>query len=286
VPREGKKYNKEMNPLLSLNMIKELRQALERNELTIVYQPQVDIRMGKVTGNEALVRWNHPQLGMVPPSEFIPLAEKSGLIVPIGEWVLKTACAQNKEWQNKGLGLMTISVNLSPRQFTQSNIVEVVRGVLEQTELDPQYLDLEITESIAMDVNYVLTTLQQLKELGVRISLDDFGIGYSSLYYLKRLPFDTLKIDQSFVHDCTIDDSDAIIVKTIISMAHHLNLNVIAEGVETREHLVFFQQNLCDEVQGYLFSKPIPAEEMELKILDIKRMLKQFGMNTELRIKE
>ncbi|NRF95572.1 EAL domain-containing protein [Paenibacillus frigoriresistens] len=275
-------YNEEINVLSSLNMTKELRNALQLNELSIVYQPQVNIRTGKIMGVEAMLRWKHPELGMVSPSEFIPLAEKSGLITSIGEWVLRTACAQNKAWQNQGLDPLTISVNLSPKQLTQSNLLEVVKGALNDSGLEPHFLDLEITEGMTMDVDQVLEILQQLKNLGVRISIDDFGTGYSSLYYLKRLPLNTLKIDQSFVRDCTFDDSDATIVKTIVSMAHHLGLNVIAEGVETKEQLLFLQQYLCNEVQGYLFSKPLPAEELELKLSEITSVFQQYGMDLEI----
>ncbi|NRF96067.1 PAS domain S-box protein [Paenibacillus frigoriresistens] len=274
--------NEKTDALSSINIINGLKDALKRNELTVVYQPQIDIRTGRVIGNEVLVRWTHPKFGSVSPGLFITFAEKSGLIVPIGEWVLKTACAQNKTWQDSGLEPMTISVNISPRQFAQRNFEEVVRMVLEESGLAPQYLDLEITEGMVMDINSALPTLHRLKELGVRISMDDFGKGYSSLYYLKRLPLDKLKIDQSFIRDCTTDESDATIVKTIISMAHHLKLNVIAEGVETREQLIFLQQNLCDEVQGYLFCKPLPAEELVQKLSDIKIMVRQYGMDTEL----
>jgi len=255
-------------------MIAQLRKAIERNELTLVYQPRADIRTGRITGNEVLLRWNHPERGTVLPGEFIPLAEESGLIVPIGEWVLSTACEQNKAWRNKGLEMTILSVNVSPRQLAQSNIVDVVKGVLERTGLDPGYLELEITEGMILDVNSVLPVLRQLKEFGVRICMDDFGKGYSSLYYLKHLPVDTLKIDQSFVCDCTIDESDAIIVKTIISMARHLHLHVIAEGVETKEHLVFLRQNGCHEAQGHLISPPLPAGELAEKLPDIEKMLR------------
>ncbi|WP_308637890.1 EAL domain-containing protein [Paenibacillus silvisoli] len=260
-------------------MINELNAALERNELSIVYQPQLDIRTGEITGNEALLRWQHAEFGSVPPAKFIPLAEASGLIISIGEWVLRTACAQNKAWQDAGMAPMEVSVNLSPLQFMQPDFVALVRTILEDTGLPPQYLDVEITEGMAMDINHVLTTLQQLKEIGVRISMDDFGKGYSSLYYLKRLPLDRLKIDKSFVSDCIADENDAILVKTIISMAQNLKLNVIAEGVETREQLQFLQQNLCDAAQGYLFSEPLSAEKLAERLPLIRCKVKDYGMD-------
>ncbi|WP_308637889.1 EAL domain-containing protein [Paenibacillus silvisoli] len=260
-------------------MINELSTALERNELSVVYQPQVDIRTGNIIGNEVLLRWQHARFGHVPPSVFIPLAEESRAIIAIGEWVLRTACEQNKAWQDAGLTPMEVSVNLSPLQFMQPDFVDSVRTILVETGLPPQYLDVEITEGMAMDINHVLTTLQQLKEIGVRISMDDFGKGYSSLYYLKRLPLDTLKIDKSFVNDCITDANDAILVKTIISMAQNLKLNVIAEGVETREQLLFLRQNLCDAVQGYLFSEPLTAEELVAQLPLIRNKMKSYGMD-------
>jgi diguanylate cyclase (GGDEF)-like protein/PAS domain S-box-containing protein len=272
-------YAETMNTRSFLTMERELRKALNQNDLMVFYQPQMDLRTGKVIGNEALLRWNHPEWGMVSPDEFIHLAEETGLIVPIGEWVLKTACAQNKAWQDMGYAPMVVSVNLSPRQFTQSNIVDVVKKALKQSDLDSCYLNLEITESMTMDVENAITTLQELQALGVHISVDDFGKGYSSLSYLKRLPLDTLKIDQSFVRDCTVDANAATIVKTIISMSHNLNLNVIAEGIETKEHLVFLRQHLCNEAQGYLFSRPLPAEKVREKFVKLPKMWKQFGMD-------
>lgn len=274
-------YNACMNTHSLVSMEWELRKAFERNELMVYYQPQVDVRSGRISGLEALIRWNHPEWGFVSPDLFIPLAEETGLIVPMGEWVLKTACAQNKFWQDAGFDPVVISVNLSQRQIIQGNIVQTVKSALEETELSPRYLGLEITESMTMDLNRILETLEELKGLGVKISMDDFGKGYSSLFCLKRLPFDTLKIDKSFVRDCTIDESDSMIVKTIISMAHQLNLNVIAEGVETRDQLVFLQQHLCNEAQGYLFGKPLPAEELERKFAEIQTIVKQYGINTE-----
>ncbi|HSO58410.1 MAG TPA: EAL domain-containing protein, partial [Paenisporosarcina sp.] len=244
----------------NLELEMDLYKAIEMEELMLHYQPQFHLSTGEYIGNEALIRWNHPKRGLVSPFHFIPIAEETGLIIPIGEWVLKTACAQNKAWQMAGFPPIVVSVNLSSRQFAQTNLVEVVERILAETKLEAKYLDLEITESMTMDVDRTISILQSLKKLGVKISIDDFGTGYSSLSYLKEFPIDCLKIDQSFIRDCDLDQSNATIVKTIISMAHHLNIQVIAEGVETKAHLDFLQQNLCDAVQGYLLSKPIPAE--------------------------
>ncbi|TJY41121.1 EAL domain-containing protein [Cohnella pontilimi] len=262
-------------------MQKELSRALNRGQLSLCYQPKVDLRCGVVTGNEALLRWNHPKWGTVSPNEFIPVAEQVGLEVPIGEWVLQTACLQNKRWQDQGHPPMSVSVNLSARQFAQPDLFEKIEAVLQETGLDPRYLDLEITESMMMDVDRSIDTLQKLKTIGVSISMDDFGKGYSSLAYLKRFPIDTLKIDRSFVQECMSDIQDATIVKTIISMARNLNLHVIAEGVEHPGHLMFLQQNLCDQAQGYLFSRPLPAEELECRFPEIPQVLARNGIEPQ-----
>lgn len=253
------KHNQQINPL---KMEMELRKAIERNELMLYYQPKMNLKTGAVVGVEALIRWSHPELGLVSPGSFIPLAEETGLIIPIGKWALHTACIQNKKWQEQGFSPMVVSVNLSVRQFSQSNLVQTVAETIIETGLDPQYLELEVTESMTANIDYTIKTLQQLKDLGVRISIDDFGTGFSSLNYLKEFPVDTLKIDQSFVRELQNNPNDQTIVKTIISMAHNLNLSVVAEGIETREQLVFLQEHLCNEGQGYFFSKPIPAKEL------------------------
>jgi EAL domain-containing protein (putative c-di-GMP-specific phosphodiesterase class I)/FixJ family two-component response regulator len=222
---------------------------------------------------EALVRWQHPELGLVSPARFISVAEESGLIVPLGEWVLRTACAQNKAWQRAGLKPISVAVNLSARQFRQPNLVEMVAGILRETELDPAHLDLEVTESLVMqNVEATIATLGRLKAMGVKLSIDDFGTGYSSLNYLKRFPIHTLKIDQSFVRDVTTDPSDAAIAKTIIAMAHELGLTVIAEGVETEEQKSFLRLRRCDEMQGYFFSRPVPAAEFENLLREDRRL--------------
>lgn len=256
----------EMNAkaLERLTLESELRQAINRQEFLLHYQPRVDMVSGEITGMEALVRWQHPVQGLLYPTKFIPVAEESGLIVPLGEWVLRTACEQNKAWQLAGLKPVSIAVNLSARQFKQQDLVELVSSILQETELDPSYLELELTESMVMqNVEAAIATLTQFKVIGVKLSIDDFGIGYSSLNYLKHFPIGFLKIDQSFVRDITTNRDDAIIAKIIISMAHDLGLKVIAEGVETEEQKSFLCSHRCDEMQGYFFSMPLPAEEFE-----------------------
>ena len=240
----------------------ELRRALDRDEFLVYYQPKVSLRTGRISGMEALVRWQSPERGMVGPDSFIPLAEETGLIVPLGAWVLRTACAQNRAWQDAGLPALPVAVNLSPRQFRQQDIAALVEDALTGSGLDPRYLELEITESMVMrDADRVAALLGDLKRLGVSLSMDDFGTGYSSLSYLKRFPFDTLKIDQSFVRDITCDPDNAAIAKAIIAMAHSLHLKVIAEGVETEGQLAYLRSHGCDEMQGYYFSRPVPELE-------------------------
>lgn len=240
-----------------------LRKALERKEFILFYQPQMNLETNEVIGAEALIRWNHPEIGMIAPADFIPIAEETGLIIPIGEWALRTACMQNKKWQDDGLPPITVAVNISAKQFFQSTLPEVVRKVLNETGLESQYLEIEITESMTLDVESAISTLIELKKIGVMISIDDFGTGYSSLNYLKRFPVDKLKIDQSFMSDCTHDLNDQTIIKTIILMAQLLKLQVIAEGVETNDQVTFLLRHGCVEAQGYYFSKPVPVEEFE-----------------------
>lgn len=250
-----------------LKLENDLRRALERDEFYLVYQPQVLLETEEIVGMEALLRWNHPKRGLVSPVDFIPIAEESGLIVPIGEWVLRTACLQNKMWQNAGYQPICVSINLSMRQFLQPNLAGKIDAILKEIGLDPCYVDLEITESMTLDKETAFDQLIRLKRLGVCISIDDFGTGYSSLHYLKNMPIDRLKIDRSFVSDVMEDSNNAAIVSTITSMAHHLKLKVTAEGVENQEQLQFLRQQHCHEAQGYLFSKPVKAAEFEQSFL-------------------
>ncbi|NLG16038.1 MAG: EAL domain-containing protein [Fibrobacter sp.] len=241
-----------------------LRKALKNNELMVYYQPQLDLATEKIIGAEALLRWKHPDLGMISPAQFIPIAEESGLILPIGEWVLRTACKQAKTWLDTQNKKIVISVNLSARQFQQQDLVSTVNKVLQETGLPPRYLELEITESLGMkNPELTLRTLRELKSMGMHISIDDFGTGYSSLSYLKRFPIDTLKVDRSFVMDIQTDANDAAIVLAIIALAHSLKLKVIAEGVESREQSQFLLEHGCEMVQGFLFSPPVTPEEFE-----------------------
>jgi diguanylate cyclase (GGDEF)-like protein/PAS domain S-box-containing protein len=248
--------------LHQLKMETKLRKALDQNELLLHYQPLVDIQGGRIVASEALLRWVSPDLGMIPPAQFIPIAEESGLIIPIGDWVMRGACAQNKAWQSAGLPLMRVSVNLSSLQFKMGNLVASVRRALDDSGLDPQYLELEITESIMMgNAEDNIRTLHNLKDIGLSFAVDDFGTGYSSLSYLKRLPIDTVKIDRSFIKDIFVSEDDAAITSAIIALGHSLNMNVIAEGVETVEQLDFLRREGCDQIQGFLYSKAVPPAE-------------------------
>jgi diguanylate cyclase (GGDEF)-like protein len=247
-----------------LAMENSLRKALERQEFQIYYQPQVDARTGDIVGVEALLRWQHPDLGVVYPSEFISLAEETGLIVPLGAWVLRTACAQNKAWQAAGLPPIAMAVNLSARQFQDRQLVDSIIKVLEETGMEARWLEMEITESTAMqNADYTNVVLRELKARGIMISLDDFGTGYSSLSYLKKFPIDTLKIDQSFIRDLTANPNDAAIANAIIVLSHSLHLSVTAEGVETSAQAQFLEEHGCDRWQGYLFSHPLTARAFE-----------------------
>ena len=256
-------FSSDMNAgaLERLSLENGLRCALQRDEFRLCYQPRVNIQTGRIVGFEALLRWLHPELGLILPGQFIPLAEETGLIVPIGVWVLRTACRQNREWQELGLPPVTMAVNLSALQFRQHGIKETVLEALTDSKLGGIHLELELTESVVMENPAVAAEiLRQLKKIGVKLSVDDFGTGYSSLAYLKSFPIDTLKIDQSFVRDLVVDADDAAIVSAIISMAHDLGLEVIAEGVETLQQLHFLRARQCDEAQGYLFQRPVDSE--------------------------
>lgn len=268
-------YTPAMNEraLERLHIEGDLRNALEREEFMLHYQPQVDLRTGEIVGVEALIRWQHPELGMVPPVRFIGLAEENGLIVPIGAWVVRAACLQNKAWQKSGLCHLRVSVNLSARQFAQEDLVESIASSLREADLEPQYLEIELTESLVMaDVDRAIGILRELKALGVKLSIDDFGTGYSSLSYLKRFPIDVLKIDRSFVNDITIDPDDAAIVASIVSLAHSLRLQVIAEGVETEAQLNYLREHDCDQIQGYFFSRPVTAAAITVMLEEGKRL--------------
>ncbi|WP_240943606.1 putative bifunctional diguanylate cyclase/phosphodiesterase [Janthinobacterium lividum] len=259
-------YASSMNAgtLERLELESELRHALERGQFHLEYQPQLDLASGAVVGMEALLRWQHPQLGRIPPASFIGLAEEMGLITPIGDWVLRTACAQTRAWQLAGHGPLRLAVNLSARQFKQKNLLHAVAQVLADTGLAAAHLELELTESMVMhDVEQATAIMAKLKALGVQLSIDDFGTGYSSLAYLRHFPIDVLKIDKTFVSDITHSIDDAAIVRAIISLAHSLRLKVIAEGVETEQQLAFLRQHGCDQMQGYLFSRPLAAAAFE-----------------------
>jgi len=240
-----------------------LHRAVKHNEFTIYYQPIVDLNSGLVTAMEALLRWQHPEWGLMEPAQFVPLAEETGLIIPIGEWVLREACRQARAWQLAGYPDLRVAVNLSARQFQQKNLIAEITSALRESGLDPDYLELEITESAIMqNTETTIAVLRDVADLGVQLSIDDFGIGYSALSYLKRFPIDTLKIDQSFIRDIPRDADDAAIASAIIAMAHALGIRVIAEGVETQEQLAFLRARRCSGVQGFYFSKPLPAEDV------------------------
>jgi diguanylate cyclase (GGDEF)-like protein len=252
-----------VHTLERLNLESDLSHAMERGEFLLHYQPKVEIATGMIAGTEALLRWKHPIRGLVPPVDFISLAEETGLIVPIGEWVLATACAQTKAWQDQGLTDLRVAVNLSARQFSDSGLLAKLTRIIRSSGLDPSSLELEITESVVMShAECAVTVLEQLKSIGVQIAIDDFGTGYSSLGYLKRFPIDTIKVDRSFIMDIPADAGDMKIARAIIAMAHALRLNVVAEGVENAEQLNFLRSYRCDAAQGYFFFRPLPADEV------------------------
>jgi diguanylate cyclase len=240
----------------------DLCRALERQEFELHYQPKVLLRTGAIIGAEALIRWHHPQRGLVPPGQFVPIAEECGVITAIGRWVLREACRQTRAWQDAGLPSTCVAINVSAVELRDKDFAATVRSVLTQTRLESRYLELELTEtSLMQDSQATATVLETLKDIGVRIALDDFGTGYSSLSYLKRFPIDTLKIDRSFVCNITTDPDDACIVSAVLGMGEGLHMRVVAEGVETREQLAFLQEQNCPEGQGYYFSRPKIAAE-------------------------
>ena len=258
-----------------------LRPALERGEFILYYQPQVNIQTLQLVGMEALIRWKHPGLGLLLPTEFIKVAEDSGLIVALGDWVLREACMQSKAWQDAGFDPLRVAVNLSARQFQQPKLVETVGEILKQSDLDPRFLELELTEgSVMKDPDLAIGKLHELKAMGIRISIDDFGTGYSSLSYLKRFPIDTLKIDQSFVRDIDTDPDDAAIVAAIITLAHTLKLTVIAEGVEAKVQLDHLRRLDCDDAQGFLFCKPLSVEDFTQRLMERRSLTSRKKYDT------
>jgi diguanylate cyclase (GGDEF)-like protein len=262
-------YTKDMNAqaLERLTLENSLRLALDKKELFLVYQPQMDIATGKIIGLEALLRWQHPELGLVPPDKFIRIAENSGLIVPIGEWVLRTACSQARKWQDEGIPAVSVAVNVSAVQFRQEGFGEVIRKVLYETGLPPQLLELELTESLLLaNADVTFSVLQELKDMGVTLAIDDFGTGYSSFSYLRQFQISKLKIDRLFIRDVTLNSNDGAITTAIIGMAKSLNIKVIAEGVENEEQMAFLRAHQCDEIQGYYFSKPLAVDKVASKL--------------------
>ena len=270
-------YAADMNAMALKRLALEtsMRRAIENDEFITYYQPVVNLASGEVVGSEALVRWQHPELGLLPPGKFIGLAEDTGLILDIGDFVMRAACAQTRAWQDRGLGRLRIAVNVSARHFQQKDFLDRLVEILGETRLDPTCLELELTEtSIMENTESAVKLLSQIRKLGVRVAIDDFGTGYSSLSYLKRLPIDTVKLDRSFVKGATTDPDDAALVMAIVTLAHNLKLRVIAEGVETEEQVVFLRLLRCDEAQGFLFGKPMPPEVFESSItVDPKRKL-------------
>ena len=264
-----------------------LRRALERNELVLYYQPKQDLKRGCISGVEALLRWRHPDLGLLLPNHFIPLAEEAGLIVPIGKWVIETACAQNMAWQRQGLPAMRIAVNLSPRQFADSNLLHDIRAALEKSGMAPELLELEITESmVVQNLERTMQVLEAIKSAGITLSIDDFGTGYSSMSLVKKLPIDALKIDRSFVREIVQNTEDRAIADAIIALGKALDLTVVAEGVETLEQELFLRAHNCDEIQGNLFSRPVPADEFAEfvaghTLTELKAQVAKAALHTE-----
>jgi EAL domain-containing protein (putative c-di-GMP-specific phosphodiesterase class I) len=259
-------YTPELNAKVHDRLLlqEEVRKALVHSEFVLHYQPQVDLRTNRIFAVEALIRWRHPTLGTIAPARFIPIAEETGLIVPIGDWVLREACRQNRAWQDAGLPPMTMCVNVSARQFRERNLIQSVVSALSESGLEAKYLELELTESMIMqDIDQAVATMRHLNGLGVQLSIDDFGTGYSSLSALKTFPVGRLKIDKSFINDLSSNENDRAVAGAVISLGQKLNLRVIAEGVETDAQIAFLRDNNCDEMQGYLFSKPLPASDVE-----------------------
>jgi EAL domain-containing protein (putative c-di-GMP-specific phosphodiesterase class I) len=258
-------YTPEMNARAAerLELESGLQKALQNEEFILHYQPKYGVNSRVLVGVEALLRWQHPQYGLTMPDQFIPALEENGLINSVGEWVLRTACAQNKLWQNEGYAPITVSINISAVQFRSKQLIETVAQVLDETGLDPRYLELELTESMFIsNTEGAINTMYRLKDLGVALSIDDFGSGYSSLSYLKRFPVDYLKIDRSFIKDIEVSSKDAAITNAIAVLAHSLNMKLVAEGVESQGQLEYLKSRGCQELQGFLFSRPVSAREI------------------------
>lgn len=258
-------FNKDMNDEIfkKVTMEMEMRKAFDENRFMLHYQPLIDLKSERIIGTEALIRWKHPQKGFIEPSEFIPIAEKTGFIISLGEWIIRTACKQNKLWQKKGYSPIYISINISAIQLTQTNFVEMIRKVLYDTKLNPKYLIFEITETTLMkSMKEDINIIKELKEIGIKIAIDDFGTGYSSLNYFRIVPADIIKIDKSFIDNVCLNSYEAAITEGIINITHKMNLSVIAEGVEKQNQLEFLKNNQCDIIQGYLYGKPMESKEM------------------------
>jgi EAL domain-containing protein (putative c-di-GMP-specific phosphodiesterase class I) len=268
-------FTAELNVMMSerLELESGLRRALEREQFCLYYQPRIDLKTGAIIGAEALLRWRVNEQELMLPARFIPVAEDTGLIVPIGAWALHAACAQNSRWLQMGLPKLVVSVNVSARQFLRDNFPQVVQEALRATGLPATSLEIEVTESSVMhNAEHLIEMLRAIKAIGVKIAVDDFGTGYSSLSYLKRFPVDRLKIDRSFVQDITIDRDSEAIVRTIIALAHNLGLKVVAEGVDKKEQINYLRNNKCDELQGYYYGHPMPAEQFEQLVLNMMGM--------------
>lgn len=280
---EGKNTYRFFDEQLQSSLVKKLlletglSSALEKNQFSLHYQPKIHSVTGEIVGAEALLRWNNPMLGNVSPMDFIPIAEETNDIIPIGEWVLQEAVKQLKIWQEKGLNGFILSINVSVKQLTGSNFIESLRQTLQRNDVDPSFVQIEITESATMNIDEILKLLNDMKQIGVSIAIDDFGTGYSSLKYLRHLPIDVLKIDQSFVRE--LSDINKSIIKTVINLAENMNLNVIAEGVETIDHVSFLKEQNCTEMQGYYFSKPLPTEQFENLLKNNKWKLDERGLS-------
>jgi diguanylate cyclase (GGDEF)-like protein len=264
-----------MRSLHRLSMEEELRKAIENEHFELYYQPKVELETWSIVGAEALLRWNHSERGWISPAEFIPVAEETGLILPLGTWVMQAACEQLEKWRHTPLGQLVVSVNVSSHQIYSDDLLETVKNTVLANGIEPNKLELEITESMLMrDIDSTIDTMVKLKKFGVGLSIDDFGTGYSSLSYLKRFPIDALKIDSSFVRDLQCDNDDAAICAAILAMAHTLDLKVVAEGVELDAQVDYLRSHKCDQIQGYLFSKPIPASDFEVLYLDHYQSIK------------